>query len=125
MPHQGDTAALRGAVEEGNFRAVFLKRISVDHGRRVCVGMDTISIAWLVCNHSCAIAIDTNLVAVDDLQARLVSPAEVPAFVNGELYKTIGIRRLTLELSLPLHLLVHLLPCTWVHPEYRCFACQN
>jgi precorrin-6B methylase 2 len=67
MPHQGDAAALRGAVEKGNLRAVLLKRISVDHGRRVGVGMDTISIAWLICNHSCAIAVDTNLIAVDDL----------------------------------------------------------
>jgi hypothetical protein len=53
--------------------------------------MDTISIAWLVCNHSCTIAVDTNLIAVDDLQARLVSPAEIPACVSGELYKAIGI----------------------------------
>jgi hypothetical protein len=53
--------------------------------------MDTISIAWLVCNHSCAIAVDTNLIAVDDLQARLVSPAEVPACVSGGLYKAIDI----------------------------------
>jgi len=91
MPHQGDTAALRGAVEEGNLRAVFLERISVDHGRRVSVGMDTISIAWLVCNYSCAIAVHTNLIAVDYLQARLVSPAEVPVCVSGELYKAISI----------------------------------
>lgn len=91
MSHQGDTAALRGAIEEGNLRAVLLERISVDHGRRVGVWMDAISIAWLVCNHSCAIAVDTNLIAVDDLEARLVSPAEVPAYVSGGLHKATGI----------------------------------
>jgi hypothetical protein len=91
MSHQGDTAALRGTVEEGNLRAVLLERISVDYRRRVGVGMDTISIAWLVCNYSGAIAVHTDLIAVDDLQARLISPAEVPASVSGELYKAIGI----------------------------------
>lgn len=84
MSHQGDTAALRGAAEEGNLRAVLLERISVDHGRRVGVGMNTISIASLVCNYSYAIAVDTNLIAVDDLQARLVSPAKITACVSGK-----------------------------------------
>lgn len=125
MPHQGDAAALRGAAEKCNLRAVLLERISVYHGRRVCVGVHTISIAWLVYNHSRAIAVDSNLIAANDLQARLVGLAEVPACVRAEPYETIGTFVLTLELSLPLHLLLHPLSYTWVYLEYQYCAFLN
>lgn len=82
MSHQGNTTALRGAVEEGNLGAVLFEIVCVEQGCGVRVGMHTLSIGGLVCNDSCAIAIDANLIAMNDFQARLIGLSKVAETVS-------------------------------------------
>lgn len=90
MSHQSNTAALRGTVEESDLGAVLLKRICVEQGCSVRIRMNTLSIAGLICNHSCAIAVNTDLIAVNDFQARLVGLPEVPTLVSTNVCQVVS-----------------------------------
>jgi hypothetical protein len=84
MPHQGDTAALRSTVEKRDLCFVLLQRICVEHGRCVGVGVNALSIVWLISNLGQAITVNANLIAVDDFETRLVGLAKKAVYVNLE-----------------------------------------
>jgi hypothetical protein len=76
MTHEGDTAALGRAVEEGDTGAVLFERVGVEHGRLVRVGVDRLGVVGRVGDLSQAIAVDADLIAEADAETGLLLDVE-------------------------------------------------
>ena len=82
MSHQSNPTTLRRTVEDSNLRAVRLERIGVVHGCCVGVWMYRLTVSWLIGDLCHAITVNTNFVAVNDFETRLISLAEEPGMVS-------------------------------------------
>ena len=85
MSHQSNATALRSTIEESDLRAVLFERIGVVHSRCVGVWMHRLPVSWLISDLCHAITVNTNFVAVNDLETRLISLAEESEIVSIEL----------------------------------------